>query len=190
MIRKFSIVSGGLALIFGMVLFSAQAYAKQPKPFSIIGNGPSGGTTNITCTHAGDAVCPSFATNCWCNTATGTAKASIGGLGHATFSADTAIVTAPTTNNEVGNCNAAQGKVTITSGNLHNSLVLLYTGLACFIDNGAITEPVGITMSFVIDPVASTGKFAGANGTGSITGNEEPNTGNILGNVNGNILFP
>jgi len=187
MSRKFFIVCAGLA-IFGVL--SAQAYAKQPMAISIIGNGPGGGSTAITCTNTNDPECPTFASNCWCNTATGKAKTSLAGLGGATFSADTAIITAPATGNVVGDCQAAEGKVTITSGNLHNSLVLRYTGLACFINGGFLnSQPTGITVSYTVDPSASTGKFAGATGTGTISGSEDP-SGNILGNVSGNILFP
>lgn len=179
--RRFTMYTG-LALVFGCLMLSAQTgFAAQPVALSIIGNGPAGGTTNTSCTNAVDSLCPS-ADTCWCNTAIGTAKTSLAGLSGATFSANTAIDTEAS--HTLGNCNQTQGSVTITSGNHHNSLVLDYSGLAC------IFTDYTITMTYAVDSSASTGKFAGATGTGSITGSEDPTTGNILGNVNGNILLP
>jgi hypothetical protein len=176
--RKFSLA--GVGLFVGLTMLSSQAYAKQPMAISIIGNGPAGGSTNISCTHTIDSLCPS--TSCWCNTANGTAKTSLAGLDGATFSADTAIDLS--SGSTVGNCQQTEGRVTITSKNLKNSLVLDYSGLAC------IFNDVTITMTYVVNSGLSTGKFAGVTGTGSITGSEDPTNGNILGNVNGNILFP
>ena len=76
------------------------------------------------------------------------------------------------------------GKVTITSGNHKNALVLNYTGVGC--TNSPLFT---INVTYAVDGVASTGKFNLATGTGLITGSEEPASGDILGNVNGNILL-
>jgi len=185
----FLITVASLGVIMGSVVLSGQAYAKQPVAISIIGNGPAGGSTNISCTNSDDALCPTSDT-CWCNTANGSAKTALAGLGGATFSADTVIITNSSGPYFIGNCNSAQGHVTITSGNSKNSLVLRYAGIACFYDGGILDgEPVTITMTYTVDPGVSTGKFAGATGTGSITGSEDPGTGNILGTVTGNILL-
>ena len=178
--QKFSAVCASLALVFGGLIFSAQAsFAAGPVTLSIIGNGATVGSST-SCTNATNALCPA-SDSCLCNISTGSAKTTLAGLANATFAATTVIDLSKTIG---AGCDSVDGTVTITSGNHHNTLVLNYVGDACLFAN-----PLSlITTSYAVDGVASTGKFASATGTGLITGSEDPVSGGILGNVSGNII--
>jgi len=177
--RKRSAVFVGLGLFLAVLLFAVQpGFAASLAALAILGNGPDGGSTNISCTHATDPLCPTSHT-CWCNSSHGSATTKLAGLAKATFAADTVI----DLSSVVGTCDNTSGHVAITSGSGTNSLVLDYSGLGC-----TAGSDFGINVSYIVDSSASTGKFAGATGTGLISGSEDPSNGDILGNVSGNII--
>jgi hypothetical protein len=176
----FLITVASLGAIIVTTAMSPQAsLAAQLKTLLINGNGSIIGNTTA-CTHSDNDLCPG-SDSCLCNSSSGTAKTALAGLGGATFAATTVI----DTSEAIGaGCESTQGTVTITSGNHKNSLVLNYVGSACL-----FTNPLEvITTSYAVDGTKSTGKFAGATGTGLITGSEDPVSGQILGTVSGNII--
>ena len=172
--KKEFLVVGAIAL--AIALSAAQASAATLAAFTGIASGTSGG--EFSCNHAANPRCPGSDT-CTCVPFTGTGKASV--IGALTFST-TVVIDIP-----VGDCDQTFGTVTLTSkGTSANKLVLDYTGLVCSGFNGS--DSFALNASYVVDGKDSTGKFAGASGSGNIAGAEDFTTGSLTGNVNGDLL--
>jgi hypothetical protein len=83
-------------------------------------------------------------------------------------------------------CEAASGVLTLTQNGHggNNVLMLDYQGLSC-VDNAAEV----FNGSYSIDGTNSTGKFAGAMGSGRLTGSVDASSTLTLGNLSGTLLL-
>lgn len=89
-------------------------------------------------------------------------------------------------------CDAAVGALVLTQkGHTSNVLTLDYQGLSCETFNvGFVAEVAAVfNGSHAVDGANSTGKFAGAMGSGTLTGSVDASSTLTLGNRNGTLLL-
>ena len=171
--NKTTVWKGLIALAGGIAaaLPGAIAWAAGPVSFTGLASGVSAGA-DTTCP---TGLCPG-SDSCICVPLSGAGKASV--IGALTF--ETTIVL--DTSLPIGNCVEGFGTATLTAKSAHNSLVLDYTGMVCGTGSGEV-----LNAGYFIDGADSTGKYAGATGSGNIAGSEDAD-GNILGNLNGTLV--
>ncbi|HUY18755.1 MAG TPA: hypothetical protein VMV15_05970 [Candidatus Binataceae bacterium] len=185
MTRRFSIVSGVLALLFGGLMLSATVNAGEsaivstvgppiPMVFSGIGSAPPSSSCNNVSNGCNG-------TNCDCLEIDGRGKGTKLGAGKSTFTSQT-VVSYPEIVGTI--CDEAVGTMTITTPNNKNTLVIGYNGLDCL--TGA--SLIGFNGPYTVDGANSTGKFLNAVGGGTMSVTEDSNS-NFYGTLNGNILL-
>jgi hypothetical protein len=171
--RTISFLCGSILAIWAaLAIPGVQASGDGLAAFTGIGSGLSAGALS-TCP-AG--LCPGT-DSCVCVPITGTGKASA--IGNVNFS--TTVVLDGSL--DIGNCDETFGTLTLASkSKAINALVLDYTGTVC-----AAGAAFVLNAAYYIDGTTSTGKYAGATGSGNLAGSENGSLG-ILGNVNGTLL--
>lgn len=170
--------------IIGIYPGSGAAFAARVKlPFVFNGTGAGleltascNGTPVLGTTCNGT----SNSNDCSCYEATGSGKGTV--VGAVSFDNKILVFNSPTPT--FGACAYVTGLLTLTSPNQKNILALDYFGQECL---GPSTLVVNGTWS--TDDVDSAGKFATANGGGTLIGNDD-GSGNVFGNVNGTLTLP
>ena len=166
-----------VAIAVASVLYATSAFATLP--LAMTGRG-AGTETDVagSCNGSGNSCNGS---NCECYPFSGTGTAT--GVGAVTFS--TNLIVNKTSYEDNLLCEGSSGILTLTQKlNSGNVLILDYQGLSC-LDSAAEV----FNGSFSIDGTNSLGKFAGAMGSGTMTGSVDANSTVTLGNINGTLLL-
>lgn len=138
-----------------------------------LGSGASAGALS-SCP---SGLCPG-SDSCTCVPLSGTGKGS--SIGNVNFSTTFVL----DTSEAIGACVGGFGTLALTSTTKSsNALVMEYSGSVC-----GVGENLVFNGAFFIDASKSTGKYAGASGSGNVAGSENLTSGAILGNINGTLL--
>jgi hypothetical protein len=164
------------------VAVASMLYASSPAlaalPLAMTGRG-SGTETGLadSCDGSGNSCNGS---NCICYTFSGTGTAT--GIGAVTFQTNLLVFVGLVDNLA---CAGASGVLPLTQKtNSGNVLMLDYQGLSC-LDSAALV----FNGSYSIDGTKSLGKFAGAMGSGRLTGSVDGSSTLTIGNLSGTLLL-
>jgi hypothetical protein len=164
-----------MAVAIASMLYANSVFAALPLAMTGRGSGTETGLAD-SCDGSGNSCNGS---NCVCYMFSGTGMAT--GVGALTFT--TNLLLFPGTVNNLA-CEAASGVLVLTQkGNSSNVLMLDYQGASC-IDNAAFV----FNGSYSVDGTKSVGKFAGAMGSGTLTGSVDASSTLTLGNLSGTLL--
>jgi len=160
-------------------MFYASSAAFAALPLAMTGRG-SGTETGVagSCNGSGNS-CTDVTCECYPFSGTGTAT----GVGALTFQTNLLLTITSTVDNLL--CDGASGVLALTQKtNSGNVLMLDYQGVSC-LDSAAYV----FNGSYSIDGTSSLGKFAGAMGSGNLTGSVDASSTLTLGNLNGTLLL-
>ena len=163
-----------IAIWAALTIPGVQASGAGLSAFTAIGSGLSAGAASSCAA----GLCPG-SDSCTCVPISGTGKAS--NIGAVNFSTTVVL----DGSQPIGDCDEALGTLTLTSkSKAANALVLDYVGTVCVAASIAFV----VNATYFIDGAKSTGKYAGASGSGNLAGSEDAVSGGILGNLNGTLL--
>jgi hypothetical protein len=165
-------------------MFYASSAAFAALPLAMTGRGSGAEGTAGACNGSGNS-CTDVTCQCYPFSGTGTAT----GVGALTFQTNL-VLTFGTVDNLL--CDAATGALVLTQKtNSGNVLTLDYQGLSCdtFIAGTLTLVAAVFNGSYAVDGGSSLGKFAGAMGSGTLTGSVDGSSTLTLGNLNGTLLL-
>jgi hypothetical protein len=170
-VRWFSTVA--LMVCAALAIPVVEASGAPLASFTALGSGASAGALGSCPT----GLCPN-SDSCLCVPISGTGKGS--SIGNVKFSTTVVL----DTSKPIADCNEGLGTLTLTStAKAANALVMEYEGSICEAGGGFV-----LNAAFFIDGTLSSGKYAGASGSGNIAGSENATSGAIQGNINGTLL--
>jgi len=161
-------------------MFYASSVAFAGLPLAVSGRG-SGTETGVagSCNGAAGNSCNDVSPGCECYPFSGTGTMT--GVGALTFQTNL-LLFFPTNTNLA--CEDASGVLALTQkGHSSNVLMLDYQGQSC-LDEAAYV----FSGSYSVDGTKSTGKYAGAKGSGTLTGSVDISSTLTLGNLSGTLL--
>ncbi len=166
-----------MAVAVASMLCASSAFAALPLAMTGRGSGTETGVAG-SCNGSGNS-CTDVTCECYPFSGTGTAT----GVGALTFQTNLLLIITSTVDNLL--CDGASGVLALTQKtNSSNVLMLDYQGVSC-LDSAAYV----FNGSYSIDGASSLGKFAGAMGSGRLTGSVDASSTLTLGNLSGTLLL-